>query len=133
MDDYLVAKWLHILSSTLLFGTGIGSALFVDGVLVPNTELGHLLIPRGGEAEHYASGRARTQEQLDWPAWASRVNEVLAEYHRLSWPDLFILGGGVIEAYDHFKHLLIAPAEIMPARFSAHAGIVGAAMAAATS
>jgi polyphosphate glucokinase len=115
----------------LTFGTGIGSALFVDGRLLPNTELGHLHLPRLGEAEEYASGRIRVAEKLDWQAWAPRANTVLAEYHRLLWPDLFVLGGGLIEAYDTFRDLLECPAEVRPARFGAHAGIVGAALAAA--
>jgi polyphosphate glucokinase len=112
------------------FGTGIGTALFVDGQLVPNTELGHLEIG-GREAEHFASGRVRTVERLDWKEWAERVNEVLAAYHALLWPDLFILSGGVTEEFASFGHLLKSRAEIQPARFRAHAGIVGAALAAA--
>lgn len=116
----------------LTFGTGIGTALFVDGKLVPNTELGHLEI-RGREAEEWASGRTRTAENLDWKQWAERVNEVLAAYHALLWPDIFILGGGVTEQFASFGHLLKSRAEIVPAHFRAHAGIVGAALAAARS
>jgi len=113
----------------LTFGTGIGSALFIDGRLVPNTELGHLEI-QGKEAEHLASGRVRTAEGLDFKAWAERVNEVLATYHALLWPDVFILGGGITEQFASFGHLLKSRAEIVPAHFRAHAGIVGAALAA---
>ena len=116
----------------LTFGTGIGSALFVDGQLLPNTELGHLELG-GREVEQFASGRARSQERLDWPAWAERVNAVLAEYERLLWPDLFILGGGLTESYEEFSNLLRSRARIVPARFRAHAGIVGAALAASES
>ncbi len=116
----------------LTFGTGIGSALFVDGQLVPNTELGHLEVG-GREAEHFASGRVRTAEGLDWPQWAGRVNAVLAAYQRVLWPDVFILGGGVTERYEQFAHLLESPARIVPAHFRAHAGIVGAALAASES
>lgn len=112
------------------FGTGIGTALFIDGRLLPNTELGHLEL-KGREAEHRASGRVRTDERLDWPQWAERVNAVLAAYHALLWPDLFILGGGVTDSYEQFAHLLRSPASIVPARFRAQAGIVGAALAAA--
>ncbi len=115
----------------LTFGTGIGSALFVGGRLLPNTELGHLQLPRIGEAEAYASGRARTAESLDWAAWAQRANVVLAEYHRLLWPELFVLGGGLIEAWAQFESLLEPPAQIRPAHFGPQAGIVGAALAAA--
>ena len=116
----------------LTFGTGIGSALFVDGQLVPNTELGHLEVG-GRVAEHFASGRVRSAEGLDWPQWAGRVNAILAAYQRVLWPDLFILGGGVTERYEQFAHLLESRARLVPARFRAHAGIVGAALAAAES
>lgn len=115
----------------LTFGTGIGSAVFVDGRLLPNTELGHLQLAQRGEIEDYASGRVRTLQNLDWPAWAARANEVLAELHRLFWPDVFILSGGLTEHYALFKDLLRSPTEIRPAAFRAHAGIVGAARAAA--
>jgi polyphosphate glucokinase len=117
------------LALLLTFGTGIGSALFFDGRLVPNTELGHLSLA-GREVEHFASGRVRTEERLGWPQWAERVNAVLAEFERLFWPDLFILGGGVTESYEEFAGLLRARARIVPARFRAQAGIVGAALAA---
>ncbi|MFM1885554.1 MAG: polyphosphate glucokinase [Pseudomonadota bacterium] len=113
----------------LTFGTGIGSAIFNDGVLLPNTEFGHLEM-LGGEAEHYASARVRTAQQLDWPAWAARVNAYLARMHGLFWPDLFILGGAVTENYEHFAPLLQSPAPIRAARFAGQSGIVGAALAA---
>ncbi len=115
----------------LTFGTGVGSALFVDGHLLPNTELGHLHLPRLGEVEEHASGRVRALEHLDWPAWAERANTVLAELHRLLWPDVFIIGGGLVEHYEQFSPLLRSRAEIRPAAFLAQAGIVGAALAAA--
>lgn len=114
----------------LTFGTGIGTALFIGGELLPNTELGHLEL-KGREAEHFASGRVRSDERLDWAQWAERVNAVLAAYHALLWADLFILGGGVTDCYEQFGHLLYSPAKIVPARFRAQAGIVGAALAAA--
>jgi polyphosphate glucokinase len=113
----------------LIFGTGIGSALFVDGKLLPNTELGHLEVS-GVEAEQHASGRTRTAEKLDWRKWADRVNDVLATYQALFWPDLFIIGGGVTEHFASFSPLLQSRVEILPAKFRAHAGIVGAALAA---
>jgi polyphosphate glucokinase len=116
----------------LTFGTGIGTALFTDGRLFANTELGHLE-RAGREVEQFASGRSRSQERLDWPQWIERVNAVLAEYHRLFWPDLFILGGGVTERYEEFAHLLRSRTRIVPAQFRAQAGIVGAAIAAADS
>jgi polyphosphate glucokinase len=114
----------------LTFGTGIGTALFLDGKLMPNSELGHLEIG-GIEAEHLASGRVRTAERLSWKEWSERVSRVLQTYHALLWPDLFILAGGVTEHYAAFGHLLKSPVEVQPAHFRAHAGIVGAALAAA--
>ena len=116
----------------LTFGTGIGSALFVDGRLWPNTELGHLEIG-GREAEHIASARVRTAEGLDWPAWCERVNLVLEKYHALFWPDLFILGGGVSERFEEYAGLLSSPVRIVPAALRHAAGVVGAALYAAES
>jgi polyphosphate glucokinase len=113
----------------LTFGTGIGSAIFHDGHLLPNTEFGHMEI-RGMEAEHRASARVRTVERLDWPEWSERVNEVLARMHALFWPDLFILGGGVVENWASFGPLLESPARVVPAELGNTAGIVGAALAA---
>jgi polyphosphate glucokinase len=114
----------------LTLGTGIGSALFVDGRLFPNTELGHLEVG-GREAEHRASAKVRADRRLDWVEWCAELNDVLAAYHALLWPDLFIIGGGVTENWSQFGSLLVSRAEIMPAAFGNDAGIVGAAMAAA--
>ena len=114
----------------LTLGTGIGTAIFVDGRLLPNTELGHLEV-RGEEAEHRASAKVRMDRGLGWQEWADAVNEVLATYHALLWPDLFIIGGGVTENWEHFGPLLRSRAEIVPAQFGNDAGIIGAAMAAA--
>ncbi|MBP9128785.1 MAG: ROK family protein [Steroidobacteraceae bacterium] len=113
----------------ITLGTGIGTALFVDGRLLPNTELGHLEV-RGKEAEHRASGKVRADLDLDWVEWAAAVNEVLEAYHSLLWPDVFVIGGGVTENWQHFGSLLSSRAEIVPAAFGNDAGIVGAAMAA---
>ena len=110
----------------LTFGTGIGSALFVDGKLMPNSELGHMDIA-GREAEKFASARVRTAEKLDWPAWCERVNEILAAYHAVLWPDLFIIGGGVSERWEEFGSFLKAPARIAPAALRQTAEVVGAA------
>ena len=113
----------------LTLGTGIGTALFVDGRLVPNTELGHLEVG-GREAEHRASAKVRAEQQLDWVEWATEVNVVLAAYHALLWPDVFIVGGGVTENWQHFGSLLNSRAEVVRAAFGNDAGIIGAAMAA---
>lgn len=113
----------------LTLGTGIGTAIFVDGVLLPNTELGHLEVG-GMEAEHQASAKVRTDLALDWPAWSERVNRVLERYHALLWPDVFVIGGGVTENWQHFGHLLHSRATIVRAQYGNDAGIVGAALAA---
>ena len=117
----------------LTLGSGIGSAPFVDGHLLPNTELGHLVLPgvAAVDAEDYASARTRTRLALDWPAWTARVEVVLAELHRLFWPDLFILGGAVSDRFDEWGPLLRAPCRVLPAALGGQAGVVGAAVAAA--
>jgi polyphosphate glucokinase len=114
----------------LTLGTGIGSAIFNDGVLLPNTEFGHLEM-NGAEAEQQASGHARIERGLSWADWAGSVNEYLRHMHRLFWPDAFILCGGVTENYDKFGHLLHSPARIKRGDLPQDAGIVGAALAAA--
>jgi polyphosphate glucokinase len=114
----------------LTFGTGIGTALFVDGRLFPNTEFGHLEL-HGMDAEKWASAHVRTAERLDFPAWIARVNDYLLALHKLLWPDVFILGGAVSERFAEFAPLLRSPAELRPAHFAGQAGVVGAAMAAA--
>jgi polyphosphate glucokinase len=116
----------------LTFGTGIGTALFADGKLMPNTEFGHIQM-HGADAEAWASARVRTEQNLDFPAWIGRVNEYLALIHALFWPDVFILGGAVSERYDQFAPLLKSQAEIRPAHFAGQAGVMGAALAAAES
>ncbi|AOT60827.1 MULTISPECIES: polyphosphate--glucose phosphotransferase [Streptomyces] len=115
----------------LTFGTGIGSALFVDGRLVPNTELGHLEL-NGREAEKHASTRAKEDKDLSWEEWAHRVRKYLAHVEMLFSPELFIVGGGVSRKAEKFLPLINnVRAEIVPARLQNNAGIVGAAMAAA--
>jgi polyphosphate glucokinase len=113
----------------LTLGTGIGSALFTNGVLVPNTEFGHLDI-RGKAAEARASEKAREDHDLDWDKWAKRVNEVLAHLEALLCPDLFIIGGGVSKKSEKFLPHLDTRADIVPAQLLNQAGIVGAALAA---
>ncbi|MFF1836269.1 polyphosphate--glucose phosphotransferase [Streptomyces sp. NPDC058231] len=117
----------------LTFGTGIGSALFVDGQLVPNTELGHLEL-NGHEAEKHASTKAKEDEDLSWHHWAHRVQKYLAHVEMLFSPELFIIGGGVSRKADKFLPLIDhVRAEMVPAELQNNAGIVGAAMAAAGS
>ncbi|MFF3057539.1 polyphosphate--glucose phosphotransferase [Streptomyces sp. NPDC057909] len=115
----------------LTLGTGIGSALFIDGQLVPNTELGHLELG-GHEAEKHASTKAKEDEELSWHHWAHRVQKYLAHLEMLFTPELFIIGGGVSRKADKFLPLIEhVRAEMVPAELQNNAGIVGAAMAAA--
>ncbi|MCI3152241.1 MULTISPECIES: polyphosphate--glucose phosphotransferase [Streptomyces] len=116
----------------LTFGTGIGSALFVDGVLVPNTELGHLEL-KGHDAEKRASSKAKEDHDLSWDEWARRVQKYLAHVEMLFSPELFVIGGGVSrKAHKFLPKIEGIRAEIVPAHLQNNAGIVGAAMRAAT-
>ncbi|QPC81169.1 ROK family protein [Phototrophicus methaneseepsis] len=113
----------------LTIGTGIGSAIFIDGHLVPNTELGHLEI-RGKEGEHRASDKVREDKNLSWKKWAKRLNEYFQHVEFLFSPDLFIVGGGVSKKYDKYFPYLDLRTEIVPAQLRNEAGIIGAALAA---
>ncbi|HTA09260.1 MAG TPA: ROK family protein [Streptosporangiaceae bacterium] len=123
-------KDVHGTVLLLTLGTGIGSALFTDGVLVPNTELGHIEI-RGKDAEKRASDHAREEHQLSWDDWAGRVDEYLEHMEALLSPGLIIIGGGVSRKSSKFLPLLTARvrANVVPAALQNEAGIVGAAMA----
>jgi polyphosphate glucokinase len=112
----------------LTLGTGIGSALFVDGILVPNTELGHIQV-EGREAEKRASGRAKVDANLSWDAWAAELNLVINELHALLWPDLIVLCGGITEEPEKFMGKLKCEARLMVGALRSEAGIVGAAWA----
>lgn len=115
----------------LTFGTGIGSALFSEGVLVPNTELGHLEVG-GTDAERRASSKVKEDGDLSWKQWAHRVRRYLAHVEMLFSPDLIIIGGGISRDAEKFLHFLDGiHAEIVPAQLHNDAGIVGAAMCAA--
>jgi polyphosphate glucokinase len=117
----------------LTLGTGIGSALFIDGILVPNTEFGHIEI-RGKVAEKRASELVREEHNLDWGKWAGRVDEVLEHMEQLLSPRLIVIGGGVSRKSDKFLPLLTSlRARVVPAAMLNDAGIVGAAMAASGS
>lgn len=110
-------------------GTGIGTAVFHDGVLIPNTELGHLEI-RGKDAERRAADSARERKKLDWKEWAKRVDEYLDHLESLMWPDLIIIGGGVSKKSEKFLPLLTPRCEVVPAKLLNEAGIVGGALTA---
>jgi polyphosphate glucokinase len=113
----------------LTFGTGIGSALFYDGVLLPNTEFGHLQV-RDKDAETRASDHARDAEGLSWEKWAGRVQEYLDWLEKLLCPRLFIIGGGVSKKAEKFLPLVRINTPVVPATLQNDAGIVGAALAA---
>ncbi|HEV3288074.1 MAG TPA: ROK family protein [Streptosporangiaceae bacterium] len=116
----------------LTFGTGIGSALFTGGRLVPNTELGHIEI-HGEDAEKRTSEHAREVHDLSWGKWAGRVDDYLQHLEALLSPDLFIIGGGISRQSDKFiPRLTGLRARVVPAALHNDAGIVGAAMAAAS-
>jgi polyphosphate glucokinase len=114
----------------LTLGTGVGSALFVDGVLVPNTELGHMEI-RGRDAERRSAANARLRRGLSWKAWAADLDEHLIAIDRLFSPRLFIVGGGVSKNFERFAPFLTVRVPVVPAQLRNDAGIVGAALFAA--
>lgn len=113
----------------ITIGTGLGSALFIDGRLVPNTELGHIAV-ECDEAESIASDVVRKEENLSWKKWAKRLDKYLNTLEHLFSPDLMILGGGVIKKQELFLPLLTVHTRIIPAELGNDAGIVGAALAA---
>lgn len=112
----------------LTLGTGIGSAIFHRGNLLPNTEFGHLDM-KGRDAEHRASDAARQREDLSWKKYAKRLNRYLQEMEKLFWPDLFVVGGGISKQSEKFLPLLTIETPIVPAELLNDAGIVGAALA----
>jgi polyphosphate glucokinase len=117
------------LTVMLTFGTGIGSALFLDGRLIPNTEFGHLEL-HGHDAEVRASDRAREQEDLSWDKWADRVQTYLKHVEMLLGPNLFIIGGGVSKKAEKFLPLIKIRTPLVPATLLNNAGIIGAAVVA---
>jgi polyphosphate glucokinase len=108
-------------------GTGIGSAVFVDGVLVPNTELGHLKMGKK-DAERIAAESVREEQRLSWRQWANRLDDYFAMLDTLFSPDLVIVGGGVSKKSDKFLPLISTRTRIVPAQLLNEAGIVGAAL-----
>jgi polyphosphate glucokinase len=119
------------LAITLTVGTGIGSALFYRGQLIPNLELGHMAGKGGISIEKWASDRARKEEDLSWEEWGARFDAFINRAARVCSPDHFILGGGVSKKYDKFRDVLTVATPIHLARFRNNAGIIGAAMAVA--
>jgi len=113
-------------------GTGLGTALFADGRLLPNTELGHIYLDNGEEAERFASDAVRETKELKWSAWGKRFNRYLTTMEALFWPDLIVLGGGASAKIDKFAEQITVAAPVVPASFLNQAGIVGAALYAQT-
>ena len=107
-------------------GTGIGSALINDGVLIANSELGHLEL-NGRDAEDWAANSAREREGLSFEQWAERLTEYYRYVEALLWPELFVIGGGVSKQHDEFLHLIDVRTPIVPAELRNNAGIMGAA------
>lgn len=114
-------------------GTGVGSAMFVDGTLVPNTELGKLFLPEQKEvSEQQVASRVRDDEGLSWPEWGARLNQYFAHVDRLFTPDLIVVGGGVSKKHEKFLHHIVdVRCDVVPAQLRNQAGIVGAAVTAA--
>ncbi len=110
-------------------GTGIGVGMYVDGKLVPNTELGHIII-RGKDAERRASAGVREEKGYSWKKWGKLLTEYFHELERLLWPDLFIVGGGVSDEWEKMRPHIDINTPIVPAKMFNNAGIVGAALAA---
>ena len=120
------AKGLIIM---LTFGTGIGSAIIYNGVLIPNSELGHLEVG-GKEAEHRAAASIKENNDMSYKDWCKQVSKVLTTVENLFWPDLYIAGGGISKKSEKWIPLLTNRTPIVPAKLLNTAGIVGAAMAA---
>ncbi|MEU6559206.1 polyphosphate--glucose phosphotransferase [Nocardia nova] len=127
-DRYGAARNIDGLVMLLTFGTGIGSALLHHGVLVPNTELGHLEI-HGKEAEHRAASSVKERKNLSYKEWASEVSKVLVTLENLFWPTVFVAGGGISRDAEHWIPLLANRTPVVAAKLRNTAGIVGAAMA----
>ena len=127
---YGAAKGRKGLVIVTTLGTGIGSAMVYDGVLVPNSELGHLEID-GHDAEDRAASSVKELEGLSYPEWAQRLTVYYRTLEKLFSPDLFVVGGGVSKDADEFMHLIGIETEIVPAKLENRAGIVGAALWAA--
>lgn len=111
----------------LTLGTGIGSALFVDGKLVPNTEFGHLYF-KGMIAEHYAANSVRKNQNLSWEEWGGRFNEYLLHIERILSPDMIILSGGASKHFHEYQNLITTRTKIIPSTMLNNAGTVGAAI-----
>lgn len=115
----------------ITIGTGLGTAVFTNGQLLPNTELGHIML-EGMVAEHYTADSTRKNEDLSWSKWGKRFNQYLQRLEFLLSPDCFILGGGASKKMDKFIEQLETSADVIPAQSLNQAGIIGAALYAKT-
>lgn len=111
----------------ITLGTGIGTAIFYQGHLLPNTEFGHLEM-NGEDAEQHASDAARQREDLSWKKYAKRLSSYLRALEKLFWPDLFIIGGGISKVHEKFIPLLTVQTKVLPAQLQNGAGMIGAAL-----
>ncbi len=111
----------------LTIGTGIGSGMFLDGKLIPNTEMGHLYYKRS-IYEHYVSNSARKRLDLSWDDWAIRFNDYLKHLYKIFSPDLIVLGGGASKKFDLYREHLTVDTKVVPAQYQNDAGVLGAAM-----
>lgn len=132
LAEFHYGKWKldRGLVIVITVGTGLGTALIYDGVLIPNTELGHLQLNKVGPAERYAADSARQRHRLSWKAWARRFNRYLKELDFLFSPDQFIIGGGASKVPERFAQFLSSKTPIRMASLQNEAGIIGAAFAA---
>ncbi|MAU82852.1 ROK family protein [Gordonia sp. Z-3] len=127
-DRYGAAADVDGVVMLLTLGTGIGSAILIDGTLVPNTELGHMIVD-GKEAEHRASSKVKEDKGWSYEKWAGKVSKVLEAYEVLFWPKVFVIGGGISRKSDKWVPFLTNSTPVVPATLKNTAGIVGAAMA----
>lgn len=130
-DRYGAAADVDGVVVLLTLGTGIGSAILIDGTLVPNTELGHMIVD-GKEAEHRASSKVKEDKGWSYERWAEKVSRVLEAYEVLFWPKVFVVGGGISRKSDKWLPYLTNSTPVVPATLKNTAGIVGAAMAVST-
>lgn len=130
-DRFGAAKNVDGVVILLTFGTGIGSAVLHDGVLLPNTEFGHMEVD-GAEAEHRAASSVKETHDWSYKRWAKEVSIVLERFEALLWPELFVVGGGISRKHEKWVPLLTNTTPVVPAELRNAAGIVGAAYAAKT-
>ncbi len=110
----------------ITIGTGLGSALFRDGILIPNTEFGHLNY-KSADFEFYASNTARERNRMSWASWGAQFNHFMEHLEFIFSPDLILLGGGLSKRWDDFKKMIKVKSKVIPASLQNHAGIIGAA------